>query len=109
MLLTSTFDDVARDHGALSAHPEDIIRMEKRGNSNAIRNSAARAAPKGAASLEQVEQEVEAARQEQHHLTGQREQVTQSIRAIGRAYHLRQLDLKQTASYAMHAHLIPYI
>jgi hypothetical protein len=130
--------------------------------------------PKGAASLEQVTQAVEAARHEHQRLSEQREQVTQSIRAIGHAYHfvdlergvrrngkliagdiqepidtirtiaqqanlsetcldriekaervipkmqatiafvsgyvrqqVSQLDLTQTASYAMHAHLIP--
>lgn len=130
--------------------------------------------PKAAACLEQVEQTVAAARHEHQRLTGQRETVTQSIRAIGHAYHfvdlergvrrngklivgdiqrhldtlrtiaqqehlsetclerlekaervvpkmqatiafvsgyvrqqVRQLDLAQPASYAMHAHLIP--
>jgi hypothetical protein len=43
-------------------------------------------------SLEQAAQAVEAARQEHQHLTGQREQVTQSIRAIGHAYHFVDLD-----------------
>jgi hypothetical protein len=129
---------------------------------------------KGAASLVQVEQEVEAARQEHQRLATQREKVTQSIRALGHAYHfvdvergvrrndeliagdiqeqidtirtiaqqeglsqacmdridkaervvpkmqatiafvsgyvrrqVRQLELTQTESYAMHAHLIP--
>ena len=48
--------------------------------------------PKGAASLAQVEQEVDAARQEHRRLTAQREQVTQSIRAIGHAYHFVDLE-----------------
>jgi transposase len=48
--------------------------------------------PKGATSLEQVEQVVEAARQEHHRLRGQREQVTQSIRAIGHAYHFVDIE-----------------
>jgi hypothetical protein len=43
--------------------------------------------PKGATRLEPVAQEVEAARQEHQRLVGQREQVTQSIRAISHAYH----------------------
>ena len=47
---------------------------------------------KGAASLEQVAQDVEAARHEHQRLSGQREQVTQSIRAIGHAYHFVDLD-----------------
>jgi hypothetical protein len=51
-----------------------------------------RRSPKGAASLEQVEQAVEAARQEHHRLAGQREKVTQSIRAMGHAYHFVDLD-----------------
>jgi transposase len=48
--------------------------------------------PKEIASLEQVEQEVEVARQAHQRLAGQREQVTQSIRAIGHAYHFVDLD-----------------
>lgn len=130
--------------------------------------------PKDTASLEQLEQEAEVARQEHQRISEQREQVAQSIRAIGHAYHfvdlergvrrngkliaadiqeqidtvrtvaqheglsrtcleriekaervlpkmqatiefvsgyvrqqVRQLDLVQTESYAMHAHLIP--
>jgi hypothetical protein len=43
--------------------------------------------PQVGASLEQVAQDVEAARQEHQRLAGQRETVTQSIRAIGHAYH----------------------
>jgi hypothetical protein len=129
---------------------------------------------KATASLEQLERDAEVARQEHQRLSEQREQVAQSIRAIGHAYHfvdlqrgvrrngkliaadiqaqidtvrtvarhaglsqtcleriekaervipkmqatiefvsgyvrqqVRQLDLTQTASYAMHAHLIP--
>lgn len=130
--------------------------------------------PKAIARLEQVGQEVAAARQEHQRLAGQREKLTQSIRTIGHAYHVvdlergvrrngkliagdiqgqidtmrtiaqheglsqaclgriekaervvpkmqatiefvskyvrhqvRQLDLAQTESYAMHAHLMP--
>ena len=48
--------------------------------------------PKAAASLEQVAQEVEAARHEHQRLSAQREQVTQSIRAIGHAYHFVDLE-----------------
>ena len=48
--------------------------------------------PKGAASLEQVKQEVEAARHEHQRLSEQRAQVTQSIRAIGHAYHFVDLE-----------------
>jgi hypothetical protein len=48
--------------------------------------------PQGAASLEQVTQEVAAARHEHQRLSTQREQVTQSIRAIGHAYHLVDLE-----------------
>jgi hypothetical protein len=48
--------------------------------------------PKAAVSLEQVAQAVETARQEHQHLAGQRETVTQSIRAIGHAYHFVDLE-----------------
>jgi Family of unknown function (DUF6399)/helix-turn-helix, Psq domain len=48
--------------------------------------------PKGAASLAQVEQEGDTARREHQRLTAQREQVTQSIRAIGHAYHFVDLE-----------------
>jgi hypothetical protein len=48
--------------------------------------------PQVVSSLEQVQQDVAAARQEHQRLAGQREQVTQSIRAIGRAYHLVDLE-----------------
>jgi len=47
---------------------------------------------KGAASCAQVKQEVDAARQEHQRLTGQREKAAQSIRAIGHAYHLVDLE-----------------
>jgi hypothetical protein len=48
--------------------------------------------PKGAASLAQVEQDVDAARHEHQRLTAQREQVTQGIRAIGHADHFVDLE-----------------
>ena len=48
--------------------------------------------PKRVASLEQVEQDMEAARQEHQRLSAQREQVLQSIRAIGHAYHFVDLE-----------------
>jgi len=48
--------------------------------------------PKAAASLEQVVQNVFAARHEYQRLAGQRETVTQSIRAIGHAYHFVDLE-----------------
>jgi hypothetical protein len=47
---------------------------------------------KAATNLEKVAQDVEAARHEHHRLAGQREQVTQSIRAIGHAYHFVDLE-----------------
>jgi hypothetical protein len=47
--------------------------------------------PKGAANLEQVKQAVDAARHEHQRLSAQRETVTQSIRAIGHAYHFVDL------------------
>jgi hypothetical protein len=49
--------------------------------------------PKGVASLEQVEQDREAARQEHQRLSAQREQVLQSLRAIGHAYHFVELNV----------------
>ena len=48
--------------------------------------------PKRVASLEQVEQDREAARQEHQRLSAQREQVLQRIRAIGHAYHFVALE-----------------
>ena len=48
--------------------------------------------PKTPPCLEQAQQEVEAARQEHQRLVGQREQVTQSIRAIGHTYHFVALE-----------------
>jgi hypothetical protein len=47
--------------------------------------------PKATACLEQVAQDVATARQEHQRLAGQRETVTQSIRAIGHAYHFVDL------------------
>jgi hypothetical protein len=43
-------------------------------------------------SLQQGEEDLEAARQEHQRLAGQREQVAQSIRAIGHAYHFVDLE-----------------
>ena len=48
--------------------------------------------PKAAAGLEQVAQDVATARHEHQRLAGQRETVTQSIRAIGHAYHFVDLE-----------------
>ena len=48
--------------------------------------------PKGAASLEQVQQDVETARQESQRLAGQRAKVTQSMRPLGHAYHFVDLE-----------------
>ena len=48
--------------------------------------------PKVTLCLEQVAQEVEAARQEHQRLAGQRETVTQSIHAIGHAYHFVDVE-----------------
>ena len=48
--------------------------------------------PKVAASIEQIAQAVDAARHEHQRLTEQRAQVTQSIRAIGHAYHFVDLE-----------------
>ena len=48
--------------------------------------------PKATASLEQLEQEAEVARQEHQRISEQREQVAQSIRAIGHAYHFVDVE-----------------
>ena len=48
--------------------------------------------PKAAASLEQVAQQAEAASREYQRLSGQREKVAQSIRALGHAYHFVDLE-----------------
>jgi len=48
--------------------------------------------PQAPPCLEQVQQEVEAARQEHQRLDGLREQVTQSLRAIGHTYHFVELE-----------------
>ena len=48
--------------------------------------------PKAAPCLEQATQEVEAARQEYQRLAQSREQMSQSIRAIGHAYHFVDLE-----------------
>jgi hypothetical protein len=48
--------------------------------------------PKATASLEQVAQQAETANQEYQRISGQREQVAQSIRAIGHAYHFVDVE-----------------
>jgi len=48
--------------------------------------------PKHTASLEQLAQEAEVARQEHQRISAQREQVAQSIRAIGHAYHFVDVE-----------------
>jgi len=48
--------------------------------------------PKATASLEQVEQEAQAAHQEFERISAQREQVAQSIRTIGQAYHFVDVE-----------------
>jgi hypothetical protein len=48
--------------------------------------------PKAAARLEQVAQAVETARRESQRLSGQRETIAQSIRAIGHAYHFVDVE-----------------
>jgi len=48
--------------------------------------------PKGAASVEQGEQDVDAARQAPQRLTAQREQVTQRLRALDQAYHFVDVE-----------------
>ena len=48
--------------------------------------------PQATASLEQLEQDAQAARQEFERISAQREQVAQSIRRIGQAYHFVDLE-----------------
>jgi hypothetical protein len=48
--------------------------------------------PKNTASLEQLAQEAEVARQEHQRISEQREQVAQRIRAIGHAYHFVDVE-----------------
>jgi hypothetical protein len=48
--------------------------------------------PKATASLEQLARQAQAARQEFERISAQREQATQSIRAIGQAYHFVDLE-----------------
>ena len=48
--------------------------------------------PQAAASLEQIEQEAQAASQEFERISAQREQVAQSIRRIGQAYHFVDVE-----------------
>jgi hypothetical protein len=48
--------------------------------------------PQAVTRLDQVAQEVEAARHEYQRLAGQRETITQSLRAIGHAYHFVDLE-----------------
>ena len=48
--------------------------------------------PSATASLEQLEQDTQAARQEFERISAQREQVAQSIRRIGQAYHFVDLE-----------------
>jgi hypothetical protein len=48
--------------------------------------------PKATASLEEVAQQAEAASRESQRISGQREQVARSIRAIGHAYHFVDLE-----------------
>ena len=63
--------------------------QERRQNpSDALEKRGPGRPPKATARLEQVAQQAEAARRESQRLSGQREQVARSIRAIGHAYHL---------------------
>ena len=58
-----------------------------------LTSAAQRAPPQAAASLEQLEQDAQAAHQKRERLSAQREQVAQSIRHIGQASHF--VDLKR--------------
>src|SRR5262249_52250209 len=69
-----------RVHESL-AHPNDMPAKRSPGRP-----------PKATAPLAQVAQDVATARQEHQRLAGQREMVTQSIRAIGHAYHFVDVE-----------------
>jgi hypothetical protein len=82
------------DAKAIAKAAERLTRVQERldkANGEPAKRAPGRP-PQAAASLEQVEQNVEAARQEHQRLTGQRETVTQNIRAIGHAYHFVDLE-----------------
>jgi Family of unknown function (DUF6399) len=62
------------------------------GAGNAPENRASGRPPKATASLEQLAQEAQASNQEFERISVQREQVAQSIRAIGQAYHFVDVE-----------------
>lgn len=79
-------------HKAVAKAEETLRRIHERlANDEPAPHGPGRPA-KGAARLEQATQEVEAARQEHQRLSGQRETVTQSIRALGHAYHFVDVE-----------------
>jgi hypothetical protein len=81
-------------HRVVAKAEERLTRMHEhlnRANDDLAQRSPGRP-PKRAASLEQGKQEVDAARHEHQRLSAQREQVTQSIRTIGHAYHFVDLE-----------------
>ena len=75
---------------ALKTAEEALQRVQEHLDAPAQRGSGR--PPKAAASLEQVAQNVATARYEHQRLAGQRETVTQNIRALGHAYHFVDLE-----------------
>jgi len=68
------------------------VQGQLQGAGNAPENRGPGRPPKATASLEQIEQEAQAANQEFERISAQREQVAQSIRAIGQAYHFVDIE-----------------
>lgn len=81
-------------HKAVAQAEETLNRVQERlDNANGAPAQRGPGRPlKAAARLQQVAQDVEAARQEHQRLAGQREQVAPCIRAIGHAYHFVDLE-----------------
>jgi hypothetical protein len=65
---------------------------QRQGAGNAPENRASGRPPKATASLEQLAQKAQASNQEFERISVQREQVAQSIRAIGQAYHFVDVE-----------------
>ena len=84
----------AAAHQAVTQAEETLNRVQERldtTNGQPAKRGPGRP-PKAAVSLEQGRQDVEAARREHQRLAGQRETGTQSIRAMGHAYHFVDVE-----------------
>ena len=68
------------------------VQAQLQGAGNAPENRRPGCPPKATTSLEQLAQEAQAAHQECARISAQREQVAQSIRAIGQAYHFVDVE-----------------